>query len=277
MKLFRFSFMLGLSAATAILVFTASSVVSASPVLEEEIEALIQKDWDAISSAEQRAVSGRILTRAASDSGIYPNTETPMVTEDERKLIADRVPQECAAHFLGEAEKLKNGKYSRNGWLTHISKCKMCCRPYMTGIITKHVTKIANGPHSVVLFDFNRSEIREPYKQKLRLLLNRHFADGEDRKVLLIGRASNVGGREMNMELSKRRTLAVRDFLMSEGHIAEGQSTYMLFGSQPPRLTGELARVYSVGSSEIENTSFTGADPDGSFRVNQSVVVAIYR
>ena len=277
MRVNRLVYSFCLTVTAAALTVAVSSGFCGEMVLEEDVKSLIQKDWDQISNAEKTAVSGRMLTRAASTTGIYPNTETPLVTEDERDSIAESIPLECSAHFLGEAEKLTSNVYSRNGWLTHISKCKKCCRPYMTGIITKHVTKVANGPHTVVLFDFDKSEIKDPFKRKLRDLFNNYSLEGGERRVLFIGRASNIGDRERNMQLSQARTHAIEEFLTNEGHLKDGQSTYMLFGSQPPQLTRDIARIYRVDNADVENTSFVGADPDGTFRVNQSVVVAIYR
>lgn len=242
---------------------------------EKDVRILVERSWDVISDSERKAKNARRLTKIASEQGLYVNPETPLVTRSERDALAELAPEVCDVHFQQEANNLLQGKYSRGQWLQHVSKCRKCCRPYMSGIIAKHITKVVNGAHLAILFNYNKSDIKDDYKIKLKKLFKNDLNKENNRKVLLIGRSSNKGSIDKNMTLSKKRVLAIKELLLSKGYVKKENLTDLLFGSAPPRLTEDLAELYGIGQTEIKKTTFSGVD-DGSFRINQSVIVAIY-
>ncbi len=84
-----------------------------------------------------------------------------------------------------------------------------------------------------VLFDFDKAEIEpeaEPTLDKVGIVIAQ-FAEGE---VLIEGHTDSKGSPDLNLELSKRRAEAVKDWLVKKKGIPESNITTRGFGETKP-------------------------------------------
>ncbi|MCP4751768.1 MAG: OmpA family protein [Proteobacteria bacterium] len=93
--------------------------------------------------------------------------------------------------------------------------------------ITVRVVKVEN-----VLFEFDRSELRENFKTELES----SFADVEEKdaiKIKIAGHADERGSNEYNLALGERRAFAVKQYLISLG-LLEENIEIISFGEEKP-------------------------------------------
>ncbi len=93
---------------------------------------------------------------------------------------------------------------------------------------------VKNGQYFAqkVYFDFNRSEVRPSERPKLEALAN-HLQSNPSFGVVIEGHCDERGSDEYNRSLSERRSLAVKDYLMSLGIAAERMRT-VSYGEDRP-------------------------------------------
>jgi outer membrane protein OmpA-like peptidoglycan-associated protein len=89
-----------------------------------------------------------------------------------------------------------------------------------------------------IYFSFNSDVIREesePTLKEIAEVLRRH----PDWKLGVNGHTDNIGGDQYNLDLSKRRSAAVKQALVSRYTIAAGRLTTSGFGRSQPKDTNE--------------------------------------
>ena len=93
---------------------------------------------------------------------------------------------------------------------------------------------VKNGQYFAqkVYFDFNRSEVRPSERPKLEALAN-HLQSNPTFGVVIEGHCDERGSDEYNRSLSERRSLAVKDYLVSLGISAERMRT-VSYGEDRP-------------------------------------------
>jgi outer membrane protein OmpA-like peptidoglycan-associated protein len=93
---------------------------------------------------------------------------------------------------------------------------------------------VKNGQYFAqkVYFDFNRSEVRPSERPKLEALAN-HLQSNPTFGVVIEGHCDDRGSDEYNRSLSERRSLAVKDYLVSLGISAERMRT-VSYGEDRP-------------------------------------------
>ncbi len=109
-----------------------------------------------------------------------------------------------------------------------------------------------------VLFEFNKSELREGGKERLDQLAKNAQGANVD-KVLVVGHADRIASEEYNKELSERRAKAVSDYLAQKG---VDQNRLQIEGrgeSQP--ITGDDCR--KMGAESAKNSKLVAClQPD---------------
>ncbi|NMA47782.1 MAG: OmpA family protein [Lentisphaerae bacterium] len=83
-----------------------------------------------------------------------------------------------------------------------------------------------------VYFDYNRSEVRSSERPKLEALAG-HLQNNPGLAVVIEGHCDERGSDEYNRALSERRSLAVRDYLVTLGVTAERMRT-VSYGEDRP-------------------------------------------
>ena len=93
---------------------------------------------------------------------------------------------------------------------------------------------VKNGQYFAqkVYFDFNRSEVRPSERPKLEALAN-HLQQNPTFGVVIEGHCDDRGSDEYNRSLSERRSLSVKDYLVSLGISAERMRT-VSYGEDRP-------------------------------------------
>ena len=93
---------------------------------------------------------------------------------------------------------------------------------------------VKNGQYFAqkVYFDFNRSEVRPSERPKLEALAN-HLQSNPTFGVVIEGHCDDRGSDEYNRSLSERRSLAVKDYLVSLG-IAANRMRTVSYGEDRP-------------------------------------------
>ena len=93
---------------------------------------------------------------------------------------------------------------------------------------------VKNGQYFAqkVYFDFNRSEVRPSERPKLEALAD-HLQKNAGFGVVIEGHCDDRGSDEYNRSLSERRSLAVKDYLMSLGVSGERMRT-VSYGEDRP-------------------------------------------
>jgi hypothetical protein len=121
------------------------------------------------------------------------------------------------------------------------------------------MTEVAKLPHEVVFFDLDRDQVVSRYQKVLK-----EFARKNNNQTLyLMGRASFIGGKGYNKELSGRRVRQVEKILRSCG-LSEHQIKASWLGYDAPQLTTEIANSYGIDPKEYKGDLFS---------LNQSVVL----
>ncbi len=87
-----------------------------------------------------------------------------------------------------------------------------------------------------VYFDFDRSEIKDEYKDILRAHAN-YLMSNPDASIVIEGHCDERGTREYNMALGERRAFSVMQFLAMQG-ASKSQIRTVSFGEERPAVEG---------------------------------------
>ena len=86
-----------------------------------------------------------------------------------------------------------------------------------------------------VYFEFNKSTLTPAAKQKLDSLSAVLKSDGEVRRANIVGYADPIGTHAYNAALSKRRALAVQNYLTSRGYMNTSMANTRWLGEDSPK------------------------------------------
>ena len=102
---------------------------------------------------------------------------------------------------------------------------------------------VKNGTYwnDKVYFDYNRSEVRSSERPKLEALAG-HLQNNPDFAVVIEGHCDDRGSDEYNRALSERRSLAVRDYLVTLGIAAERMHT-VSYGEDRPAVADAVTEA----------------------------------
>ena len=82
-------------------------------------------------------------------------------------------------------------------------------------------------------FDYKSTKVKKKYLAKLEKLAN-FLKQNKDLKIEIDGYTDNVGSKEYNLNLSKRRAEAVKDILVKKFHINPSRIIVKGFGEEYP-------------------------------------------
>lgn len=102
---------------------------------------------------------------------------------------------------------------------------------------------VKNGSYwnDKVYFDYNRSEVRSSERPKLEALAA-HLQSNTGFAVVIEGHCDDRGSDEYNRALSERRSLAVRDYLVTLGVAAERMHT-VSYGEDRPAVASAVTEA----------------------------------
>jgi outer membrane protein OmpA-like peptidoglycan-associated protein len=205
----------------------------------------------------------------------------PMISDDCYKLAlkhaAERLQaihpelslaeamQKGVIHVHEEKEHAKEHGRTYGEFFQHVSQCDDWCKPMVVNLEKCHIEAVATLRPWAVFFDYDSEIVRSNFDPDLARVIE-EVAANEDRQVLLIGRASRLGDKIYNRELSKQRVLAVREKLITFGVAAERIKT-LWFGWEPPQISETIAQEYGIGDVYAVR---------GARAVNQSVMMLVF-
>jgi outer membrane protein OmpA-like peptidoglycan-associated protein len=115
----------------------------------------------------------------------------------------------------------------------------------------------------MAFFDFNSDKFRSDSTQAIDLVADALKRDLPDTQVLLLGHTDSVGTAEYNMDLSKRRAIAVMKALKKRG-ISFSQMTTVAIGEMQPLKTNTTPEGRSI-NRRVE--FFISADHEANMQV----------
>jgi OOP family OmpA-OmpF porin len=105
---------------------------------------------------------------------------------------------------------------------------------YTTGALYKVIEKtVAIDIVDGILFDFNKSNLDNQYHAKLQEL-GTFMENNPEIRLVLAGYTDGVGSEGYNMELSRKRSESVRDYLMAHSKIDKNRITLQWYGKADP-------------------------------------------
>jgi OOP family OmpA-OmpF porin len=105
---------------------------------------------------------------------------------------------------------------------------------YTTGALYKVIEKtVAINIVDGILFDFNKAVLKDQYHAKLQKL-GMFMEKNPKIRLVLAGYTDGVGSEGYNMGLSRKRSEAVRDYLMTHSKIDKNRVTLQWYGKTDP-------------------------------------------
>jgi outer membrane protein OmpA-like peptidoglycan-associated protein len=211
---------------------------------------------------EKYSLSRTFLSEAQKMSATLPvlavtEGQVAQWTEELRKN--ETFKGEMDAHLVEQINNIRLGKYTADELNEHLVSCQRFCAQLLNRIFVANMTEVAKLPHEVVFFDLDRDQVVSRYQKGLK-----EFARKNNNQTLyLMGRASFIGGKGYNKELSGRRVRQVEKILRSCG-LSEHQIKASWLGYDAPQLTTEIANSYGIDPKEYKGDLFS---------LNQSVVL----
>lgn len=178
----------------------------------------------------------------------------------------------CAEHLQETGLQAPGESLTQTAWLHHVSECETCCAPILNAIMDEHVAHVAQQPHTVVLFDFDTFHLKPRSRQWIDALMESY--EQSQGRILLIARASAIGPRGYNIELSGKRAGEIRDYLVASFGVDDDRLQYLYFGYDPPQLTLAHAERYGITDGDLASID-TAMKNTSTARLNQSVVVVL--
>ena len=169
------------------------------------------------------------------------------------------------------AAKANIGRQSIDSWYRELAECRGVCAQVVHKMWAKHMDAVSRLPHFYFRYPTGSDALAESYKVKLAevadfLRRNRGFT------MLVVGRASRIGGRAYNYDLSRRRAVAVQREVRANG-VAVDRVEIVHLGYEPPQINDPVRRLY-----RLDDTSVNLGHPVGRASpaaINQSVVAVL--
>ena len=120
--------------------------------------------------------------------------------------------------------------------------------------------EIEVGLTSDILFDFNSAALRSESRQTLRDLAQTMGRYSDINYIEVEGHTDSIGSDDYNLDLSRRRATAVRDFLVTQG-IQSANIVARGFGESQPKSTNDSAegrqlnRRVEINIRAVDNTA----------------------
>ena len=171
-------------------------------------------------------------------------------------------------HMKEHQEFIRENEISYSEYLQEISECKEFCAPFIAKLVKCHVLSVARREHGIALFALNSDDVTSEYENGSITEIAQKLRENSAFRVLLVGRASYIGGLLYNRELSGRRAFAVRDKLIEKGINAARINT-MWFGWEPPQISQWIVDEYGYFFPQLFNEK-------GERQMNQSVELVLY-
>jgi outer membrane protein OmpA-like peptidoglycan-associated protein len=181
-------------------------------------------------------------------------------TDEIRKN--ETVKGEMEEHLLEQINKIRKGEYTADKFNQHLVSCNKFCGSLLEKIFASNTREVSKIPHEVVFFGLDKDSLTSRYQKKVQEFLKKN----QSQTIVLVGRASYIGGAGYNKELSGRRVKRVKEVFRKYG-LSEEQLKPFWLGFEAPQLNRELADLYNIDPEDYN---------EDLFNLNQSVVMYTY-
>ena len=211
---------------------------------------------------EKYSISRTFLSEAQRMSATLP---VLAVTEGQMAQWTDELRKnevfegEMDAHLAEQINNIRLGKYTADELNEHLVSCTRFCGQLLNKIFVANMNEVANLPHEVVFFDLDKDRVASGYQKQLKEFAKKN----NNQTVYLMGRASLIGGKGYNKDLSGRRVRQVEKILRGSG-LSDHQIKASWLGYESPQLTVDVANAYGIDPKEYKSDVFN---------LNQSVVL----
>ena len=203
------------------------------------------------------------------DDGVYHSdrgdetrqelVETPIASA-ENPVLSKKVIEEIWEEIQMETDpeewykqmadaKASIGRQSIDGWYRELAQCETVCAQVVHKIWAKHMEAVSRLPHFYFRYYLGSDRLQETYGDQLDEIAI-YINDNQDFSVLLVGRASRIGSRALNYDLSRRRADAVRKELVDKG-VEEGRIEIIYLGYEPPQINEEVRGLYRLDEPAV--------------------------
>ena len=172
--------------------------------------------------------------------------------------------QEFLRHLQSYRQELAKGTTSKQAWYQHLHDCERVCRPVVMQVFQRHLEWLRRSGFAVVYFPINQHQLTAEDRAAIREFVHIHNLAGDpSRQVLLVGRASRIGGQQYNLGLSRRRVDSVLAELAAQLPQGRQQVRTTHLGFEPPQISPGVAEFLRLDTSLSEQ------------QLNQSVMLIV--
>lgn len=149
---------------------------------------------------------------------------------------------EFVKHLRAYNAELAAGATSKLAWYQHLHECEKICRPVVTEVFKRHIEWLRHSGFTMIYFPLDQDRLDEQDIETIGRFVAEHgLQTNLKRQVLLVGRASQIGGQQYNLELSARRGDSVARELASRLPDGAARLRRVHLGFEPPVLTASVA------------------------------------
>ena len=169
--------------------------------------------------------------------------------------------------------KAAMGKQSLDKWYQELAECKTVCAQIVVRMMAKHFEAISKLPHFFVMFRIGSDSIDSSYDGFLDQIAT-YLKRDKSLQVMIVGRASKIGDRAYNRELSRKRADSIKYRLLKRDlDLARLKIVYL--GYEPPQLTRNVIDLYGLENPVVNlNHRIVGLD---LYQINQSAIIALVK
>jgi len=244
--------------------FDTSETIADEPGAEQEITFSGQDQPRWLQGLTVTKSDNPMLAQACREQALAGNTER-LQREGDYASESETL-QATMEHMHMHHEFIQGQQVSYGEYLTQLANCTEFCAPLVASLMQCHVLSVARRPHGLVLFDLGSSRVEQRYRSSVIDEMAQEYRQGEDKRILLVGRASQIGDLAYNRRLAAQRALAVRDELTAAGVPFE-RIRPIWFGWEPPQIDSLVADEYGIANLMEDH---------GRDGINQSVVMVIF-
>lgn len=216
---------------------------------------------------------GEVKRTSFVEGALFKSNNLALTGEMTREVIEEIKLNTRPEDWYSQIRNAKQavGKQSLDSWYQELSECGTVCAQVVVRMMAKHFEAISKLPHFFVMFPTGSMTIPPSYNEFLDQI-GQYLVESDTLNVMVIGRASQLGDRAYNRELSRRRADSIKYRLMLR-NVPESQIKVIYLGYEPPQISHNVRKLYQLESKMVN----LGHDTRGKnrYEINQSAIIAL--
>ena len=218
---------------------------------------------------------GEVKRQSFIEGELFKGSNLALTGEMAREVVEEiklRTKPEDWYKQINQAKKAV-GKQSMDKWYQELAECKTVCAQIVVRMMAKHFEAISKLPHFFVMFRTGSDSIDGTYTgflDQMAEYLNRD----PSLQIMIVGRASKIGDRAYNRELSRKRADSIKYRLM-ERNLDPNRLKVVYLGYEPPQISPNVIELYRLANPVINlNHPIAGLS---LYQINQSAIIALVK